>query len=78
MSTNPAEIMAYKYLAASRQYVFEDFVLEKSMDFPVVTVQAVVPANTDTKHYWKLTRDFFFFLALLTILKKFLKVIFTI
>lgn len=51
----------WEYLAASTRHVFEDLVLKNSTGYPIVTAPAIMPANTDTKHYWKLTRNIYRF-----------------
>lgn len=51
---------AWKMVAGTTRYVFEDFVFPE-LGYPVITVPTVFPANTDTRHYWNLTSDIYRF-----------------
>lgn len=59
--TSPSLGKVWEYLAASTRHVFENLVLKNSTGYPIVTAPAIMPANTDTKHYWKLTSNIYRF-----------------
>lgn len=58
---SPSTGKAWEYLAGSIRHVFEDLVPEKPLGYPIVTAPAIMPANSDTRHYWNLTRNIYRF-----------------
>ncbi|CUM63020.1 uncharacterized protein PRCAT00000582001 [Priceomyces carsonii] len=56
----PVNDTVWSYLAGSVRHVFENFVFP-DVDYPIITAPALMPANTDTRHYWDLTRNIFRF-----------------
>lgn len=56
---SPSDDTVWKYLARTTRHVFEDVVLRDVIDYPVVTAPSIMPANTDTRRYWHLTRHIY-------------------
>lgn len=57
----PSTGKVWEYLAGSTRHVFEHLVLNNTIGYPIVTAPAMMPANTDTRYYWALTRHIFRF-----------------
>ncbi|KAK6464191.1 hypothetical protein DFJ63DRAFT_311491 [Scheffersomyces coipomensis] len=55
---SPANDTVWKYIAASTRHVFEDVVFT-NLTYPIIVAPVVMPANTDTRHYWDLTRNIY-------------------
>lgn len=58
---SPSTGRVWEYLAASTRHIFENLVLNNTLGYPIATAPAIMPANTDTKHYWNLTRHIYRF-----------------
>ncbi|RLV89769.1 Carboxypeptidase S [Spathaspora sp. JA1] len=56
--TTPLNDKVWAYLAGVTRHVFEDLVFP-DLDYPVITTPAIMTGNTDTRHYWNLTRNIF-------------------
>lgn len=56
---SPSDDTVWKYLARTTRHVFEDVVLRGKIDYPIVTAPSIMPANTDTRRYWHLTKHIF-------------------
>lgn len=56
---SPSNDTVWEYLARTTRHVFEHLVLNNSTDYPMVTAPSIMPANTDTKYYWNLTKHIF-------------------
>lgn len=54
----PINDNVWKYLAGVTRHVFEGLVFT-NLDYPIVMSPAIMPANTDTKHYWNLTKNIY-------------------
>lgn len=54
----PANDTVWKYLAGTTRHVFEDLVFT-NLTYPVIMAPSIMPANTDTRHYWNLTKNIF-------------------
>lgn len=50
----PIHDTQWKYLAGTVRHVFEDLVFT-NLTYPLITAPSLIPANTDTRHYWSLT-----------------------
>ncbi|KAK6203428.1 uncharacterized protein RJT21DRAFT_119584 [Scheffersomyces amazonensis] len=55
---SPSNDTVWKYLAATTRHVFEDAVFT-NLTYPIIVAPVVMPANTDTRHYWNLTRNIY-------------------
>ncbi|KAJ8140412.1 hypothetical protein OY671_006396 [Metschnikowia pulcherrima] len=55
----PATGKVWEYLAATTRHVFEDLWFNNTLGYPLVTAPSLMPANTDTRYYWNLTRNIF-------------------
>lgn len=55
---SPTNDNVWRYLAATTRHVFEGLVFTNLTD-PIVTVPSMMPANTDTRYYWDLTRNIY-------------------
>lgn len=58
---SPSSGKVWEYLASSTRHVFENLVLNNTLGYPLATAPAIMPANTDTRHYWNLTRHIYRF-----------------
>lgn len=56
----PSDDTPWKYLAGTVRHVFEDVVFS-NVSYPIITVPGIMPANTDTKYYWNLTKNIYRF-----------------
>lgn len=56
---SPSTGKVWEYLASTTRHVFENLVFENKMGYPLVTAPSIMPANTDTRHYWDLTDNIF-------------------
>ncbi|KAF8000540.1 hypothetical protein HF325_005469 [Metschnikowia pulcherrima] len=56
---SPSLGKVWELLAATTRHVFEDLVYEKKLGYPIVSVPILMPANTDTRYYWNLTRNIY-------------------
>lgn len=56
----PADDNAWKHLAGSIRHIYEDFVF-KNMTQPVIVTPGIMTGNTDTRHYWNLTKNIYRF-----------------
>ncbi|EGW33683.1 uncharacterized protein SPAPADRAFT_59054 [Spathaspora passalidarum NRRL Y-27907] len=54
----PLNDKVWQYLSGVTRHVFEDLVFP-DLDYPIVTSPAIMTGNTDTRHYWNLTRNIF-------------------
>lgn len=50
----------WEYLASTTRHVFEELVLD-SLEYPIIVAPSLMPANTDTKFYWDLTKHIYRF-----------------
>lgn len=55
---SPYNDTIWKYLAGTTRHVFEDLIFTNLTE-PVIVAPAVMPANTDTRYYWNLTKNIF-------------------
>ncbi|CAK7891764.1 carboxypeptidase S [[Candida] anglica] len=55
---SPSDDTVWKYLAGVTRHVFEDLVFP-DLDYPLVVAPAIMPANTDTRYYWNLTKNIY-------------------
>ncbi|OBA22630.1 carboxypeptidase S [Metschnikowia bicuspidata var. bicuspidata NRRL YB-4993] len=55
----PSKGKVWEYLASTTRHVFEDLVLNNTLGYPLVTAPCLMPANTDTRYYWNLTKNIF-------------------
>lgn len=55
---SPATGNVWKYLAGATRHIFEDLVFP-NLSYPVFLAPAIMPANTDTRYYWNLSRNIF-------------------
>lgn len=53
----PRNDKVWEYLAGSTRHVFEDLVLD--LDYPLIMAPGMMPANSDTRRYWNLTKHIF-------------------
>lgn len=51
---------AWKHLAGSIRHIYEDFVF-KNLTQPVIVTPGIMTGNTDTRHYWNLTKNIYRF-----------------
>lgn len=56
---SPSNDTVWEFLARTTRHVFEHLVLENSTDYPIITAPSIMPANTDTKYYWNLTKNIY-------------------
>lgn len=56
---SPSDDTVWEYLARTTRHVFENLVLKNSTDYPIITAPGIMPANTDTKYYWNLTKNIY-------------------
>ncbi|KAM9931955.1 hypothetical protein OXX80_008400 [Metschnikowia pulcherrima] len=56
---SPSSGKVWELLAATTRHVFEDLVYEKELGYPIVSAPILMPANTDTRYYWNLTRNIY-------------------
>ncbi|KAK6464192.1 Gly-X carboxypeptidase [Scheffersomyces coipomensis] len=56
--TTPLNDNVWKHLAGVTRHVFEDLIYPE-IDYPIVTSPSIMTGNTDTRHYWNLTRNIF-------------------
>ncbi|KAK6454907.1 Gly-X carboxypeptidase [Scheffersomyces xylosifermentans] len=54
----PLNDNVWKYLSGVTRHVFEDLVYPE-IDYPIISSPAIMTGNTDTRHYWNLTRNIF-------------------
>ncbi|XP_003869880.2 Cps1 protein, partial [Candida orthopsilosis Co 90-125] len=54
----PTDDTVWAYLSGVTRHVFEDLVFT-NLTYPIVTAPALMTPNTDTRHYWNLTRNIF-------------------
>lgn len=62
---SPADDNVWEYLARTTRHVFENLVLKNSTDYPIITAPSIMPANTDTKYYWNLTKNIYRYLPMI-------------
>lgn len=55
---SPSDDNVWKYLVGTTRHVFEDLVFT-NLTYPIIVAPSIMPANTDTRHYWNLTRNIF-------------------
>lgn len=60
---NPAPVTplndkVWEYLAGVTRHIFEDYVYP-DLPYPIILTPGIMTGNTDTKHYWNLTRNIF-------------------
>ncbi|KAK6454906.1 Gly-X carboxypeptidase [Scheffersomyces xylosifermentans] len=55
---SPANDTVWKYIAGTTRHVFEDLVFTNKTE-PIIVSPVLMPANTDTRHYWDLTRNIY-------------------
>lgn len=58
----PVNDTTWDVLAGTTRQVFEDYVFPNAT-YPIVMVPLIFTANTDTRHYWNLTRNIYRFTA---------------
>lgn len=56
----PVDDNAWKHLAGSIRHIYEDFVF-KNLTLPVLVTPGIMTGNTDTRHYWNLTKNIYRF-----------------
>lgn len=56
----PTNDTVWEYLSGVTRHVYEDLVFPE-IKYPVITAPAIMTGNTDTRHYWNLTRNIFRF-----------------
>lgn len=56
----PTNDTVWEYLSGVTRHVYEDLVFPE-ITYPVITAPAIMTGNTDTRHYWNLTRNIFRF-----------------
>ncbi|ODV78389.1 putative carboxypeptidase [Suhomyces tanzawaensis NRRL Y-17324] len=54
----PTSGSVYEYFAGVVRHVFEELVFP-DYPYPIVTAPIIMPGNTDTKHYWNLTKHIY-------------------
>lgn len=64
-SLNPAPVspindVQWEYLAGTVRHVFEDLVFT-DLSYPIITAPSLIPANTDTRYYWNLSKHIYRF-----------------
>lgn len=57
---SPSNDTVWKYLSGTIRHVFEDIVFS-NVTYPIITAPAIMPANTDTRYYWGLTKNIYRF-----------------
>jgi Gly-Xaa carboxypeptidase len=57
---SPSSGKVWDYLGGTIRHVFEDLVFT-NLTYPIVTAPSLMPANTDTRYYWHLTKNIFRF-----------------
>lgn len=62
---SPSNDTVWEYLARTTRHVFENLVLQNSTDYPIITAPSIMPANTDTKFYWNLTKNIYRYLPMI-------------
>lgn len=55
---SPSDDKVWGELAGVTRHVFEDLVFP-NLTYPLVMVPGMMPANTDTRHYWNLTKNIY-------------------
>lgn len=61
---SPPEGKSWELLAGVTRHVYEDLVFPDSKE-PVIVAPAIMTGNTDTRHYWPLTKNIYRFTPLL-------------
>lgn len=56
----PVDDNVWKHLAGSVRHIYEDFVF-KNLTQPVIVTSGIMTGNTDTRHYWNLTKHIYRF-----------------
>ncbi|EMG45935.1 CPS1 Carboxypeptidase S [Candida maltosa Xu316] len=56
----PHNDTVWSYLSGVTRHVYEDLVFP-NITYPVISAPAIMTGNTDTRHYWNLTRNIFRF-----------------
>ncbi|EGW30859.1 Gly-X carboxypeptidase [Spathaspora passalidarum NRRL Y-27907] len=54
----PLNDKVWAYLAGVTRHVFEDLVFPE-LGYPIITSPAIMTGNTDTRHYWNLSKNIF-------------------
>ncbi|KAG5418879.1 CPS1 [Candida metapsilosis] len=54
----PTDDTIWSYLSGVTRHVFEDLVFP-NLTYPIVTAPSLMTPNTDTRHYWNLTKHIF-------------------
>lgn len=55
---SPSNDTVWKYVAATTRHIFEDLVFT-NLTYPIITAPSIMPANTDTRYYWDLTKNIY-------------------
>lgn len=55
---SPYDDDVWNELAGVTRHVFEDVVFP-NLTYPIISAPSIMPANTDTRHYWNLTRNIY-------------------
>ncbi|CUM55506.1 unnamed protein product [Debaryomyces tyrocola] len=55
---SPLNDKVWEYLAGVTRHIFEDYVYP-DLPYPIVLTPGMMTGNTDTRHYWNLTRNIF-------------------
>ncbi|CAN3375152.1 hypothetical protein DIURU_005410 [Diutina rugosa] len=58
---SPTNNTSWKVLAGVNRHVLEDFGVFPKIDYKVMTVPSIMTGNTDTRHYWNLTKNIYRF-----------------
>lgn len=61
----PVDDNVWKHLAGSIRHIYEDFVFH-NLSQPVIVAPGLMTGNTDTRHYWNLTRNIYRFTPVFT------------
>lgn len=56
----PVDDEPWKYLAGSIRHIYEDFVFT-NLTLPLLVTPGIMTGNTDTRHYWNLTKNIYRF-----------------
>lgn len=56
----PVDDNAWKHLAGSIRHIYEDFVFT-NLTQPLLVTSGIMTGNTDTRHYWNLTKNIYRF-----------------
>lgn len=55
---SPSNDKVWQYIASTTRHVFEDLVFT-NLTYPIIVAPSIMPANTDTRYYWNLTKNIY-------------------